>query len=622
MYHTYFEINKDPFAITPDTRFLYMSAGHREAMACLLYGMAQGGGFVVLTGEVGTGKTTLCRSLLEEVPSQVDVALILNPKQSSVELISSICDELQITYPAHTTSVKTLVDSLNHHLLAVHSKGRRTVVVIDEAQNLSMEVLEQIRLLTNLETSTQKLLEIILIGQPELLTMLAKDELRQLAQRVTARYHLGPLALRETASYIQHRLEVAGYRQPLFTKSAISRLHRLSGGIPRRLNIICDRALMGAYVEGRKEIDKKLVNKAALEVLGPKPSNGALAQWLLFAFLFTLFGAGLFIIPRIIFQPDASEYTELSAGKETSSDSKSTEFAEPAGFISIGSDNPEAKNETAENTAPSQQTPEVEPQTPPETSATPEPKAVVANSKPETIPTAAALPKQIGETNALLRGADGRPIYFSELLQNKSVKTDSFVAFSTLFTYWQQDFRALKGKTACDRALTVGLRCLLQSDGNWVKLRNYNRPAVLELVDPSGKLHQVVVTGLDGKNVTFDFERRIVKLPYGEVEPFWRGDYLLLWNPPSVETSRLSLGSEGPDVVWLRNQLDIVEGRSVNVNDQSANLRFDEALQKRVKNFQRSHGLFADGIAGPQTLILLNAVSGDPSIPLLWRSGE
>ncbi len=268
MYTTHFGLKESPFSITPDPKFLYMSSRHREALAHLLYGISGGGGFVQLTGEVGTGKTTICRYLLEQLPPDVDVALILNPKVTALELLGTVCDELRIPYPAGTTSMKVLVDTLYRHLLGAHARSRRTVLIIDEAQNLTVEVLEQIRLLTNLETAREKLLQIILIGQPELSQMLESQELRQLAQRVTARYHLLPFSAPETRGYILHRMEVAGQREVAFSEGAIHEVHRRSGGVPRLINVICDRALLGAYAHDQRRIDAATVRIAAGEVLG------------------------------------------------------------------------------------------------------------------------------------------------------------------------------------------------------------------------------------------------------------------------------------------------------------------------------------------------------------------
>ncbi len=267
MYLEHFNLSERPFSITPNPRFIYMSQYHREALAHLLYGLGEGGGFVQLTGEVGTGKTSLCRCLMEQVPDNVDLAVVLNPKVTAIELIATVCHELGIEYPEEDASIKKLTDVLNHYLLEAHAKGRRTVLIIDEAQNLSADVLEEVRLLTNLETSTQKLLQIILIGQPELRTLLQREDMRQLAQRVTARYRLEPLTREETRAYIKHRLHICGATRPIFNKSAVNRIYRLSGGIPRLINVLCDRALLGAYTEGKVQIDRKIVQQAANEVL-------------------------------------------------------------------------------------------------------------------------------------------------------------------------------------------------------------------------------------------------------------------------------------------------------------------------------------------------------------------
>src|SRR5437667_424531 len=263
MYAAHFGLTERPFSLAPDPRYLYLSDAHREDLAQLLYGVGGGGGIVQLTGEVGTGKTTVCRPLLEQLPPDVDVAMIFNPRLTSVELLAVVCDELRIAYPAGTTSLKVLVDALSQALLDAHGRGRRTVLIVDEAQSLSAEVLEEIRLLTNLETTREKLLQVILIGQPELAELLARPELRQLAQRVTARYHLRPFTEEETRAYVQHRMEVAGQRQPVFEAGAVRVAHRLAHGVPRRLNTICDRALLGASAAGLTRVPPPIVRPAA-----------------------------------------------------------------------------------------------------------------------------------------------------------------------------------------------------------------------------------------------------------------------------------------------------------------------------------------------------------------------
>jgi general secretion pathway protein A len=269
MYTSFFGLSEKPFAITPDPRYLYLSERHAEALAHLLYGINESGGFIQLTGEVGTGKTTVVRTLLSRVPHHADVAVILNPRVTPVEFLLTICEELGLGIAeADRDSVKQMVDALNRRLLSAHAEGRRIIVLVDEAQNLSIDVLEQVRLLTNLETPTQKLLQIILIGQPELRELLDRTDLRQLAQRITGRYHLKPLSREETKGYVRHRLRVAGATEDIFTPAALVELHRLSQGIPRVINVACDRALLGAYTQEVKKINAGLVRRAAGEVYG------------------------------------------------------------------------------------------------------------------------------------------------------------------------------------------------------------------------------------------------------------------------------------------------------------------------------------------------------------------
>lgn len=271
MYLEFFQLREMPFSITPDPAYLYMSPRHQEALGHLLYGTGQYGGFVQLTGEVGTGKTTIVRSLLEQKLPEVDVAIIHNPRLSEQEFVQTICDELGVAYAREQLSLKTLIDALNEHLLRAHAGGRRTVLIIDEAQNLQPSVLEQVRLLTNLETAKEKLLRIMLIGQPELSELLARPELRQLASRITARYHLTPLGLRETVEYIQHRLRVAGAVGEIFTPAATDEIHRYTKGVPRLINIVCDRALLGAYAQNARRVTPEIVRKAAREAIGQMP---------------------------------------------------------------------------------------------------------------------------------------------------------------------------------------------------------------------------------------------------------------------------------------------------------------------------------------------------------------
>jgi general secretion pathway protein A len=266
MYLSYFGLDSAPFSIVPDHRTIFMSRSHREAVAHLLFALNESGGFVQLTGEVGTGKTTVSRYILANLPEDVDVALLLNPRITEKEMLEAICDELGIVY-RKSDRQKDIITKLNEYLIDAHARGRKSVLIIDEAQNLSREVLEQIRLLTNLETSTDKLLQIILIGQPELTQTLQRHDLRQLSQRIVGRFSLVPLNREETISYIEHRLKIAGVDRPLFSPGAIRRIHQLSRGIPRLINVLSDRALLGAYSQSKHMVDRKIVKQAGKEVL-------------------------------------------------------------------------------------------------------------------------------------------------------------------------------------------------------------------------------------------------------------------------------------------------------------------------------------------------------------------
>ena len=275
MYLEHYGLREPPFSITPDPRFVFLSERHRDALAHLLFGIGQGGsgGFVQLTGEVGTGKTTLCRLLLEQLPENVRIALVLNPRLDPVELMETVCEELRIDLAGRRGSLKALVDALNHYLLDAYAEGLRVVLIIDEAQDLSVDALEQVRLLTNLETPTQKLLQVLLLGQPELRDVLARDDLRQLAQRITARYHLTPLDEAETDAYLRHRWAVAGGHGFPFTRLAVREIHARSGGVPRLVNIVAERALLGGYAQDRTQIGEKDVERAAREALAPRLSR-------------------------------------------------------------------------------------------------------------------------------------------------------------------------------------------------------------------------------------------------------------------------------------------------------------------------------------------------------------
>jgi general secretion pathway protein A len=574
MYTGHFGLTEPPFSITPDPRYLYMSEAHREALAHLLYGIGEGGGFVQLTGEVGTGKTTLCRCLLEQLPARVDVAFILNPKLTDVELLATICDELRIPYPAGTTSRKVYVDALHHHLLDAHGRGHRTVLIIDEAQDLAPEVLEQIRLLTNLETTTQKLLQIILIGQPELVRILEREDLRQLAQRITARYHLRPFTEPDTRAYIAHRLEVAGAKEKIVSDAATRAVHRASRGIPRLINAICDRALLGAFSQDRRRVTAPTVRRAAAEVLGAAgPRRRRPWRWVGAA---VAAGALLTGAAMLIGQARIG----LSAGWP---------------FI------PWIKPESTM------------PGAPPARPVPASPSAGMTSTPPDSTVTAPA-PAAASEK----KPATPASVTLGELLADPGVRADKKSAFASLYARWRLDFDGAKTALGCERGRTEGLECLFKT-GTWAKLRRYNVPAIIELSAPNGDRKYATVVALGEDTATLDFGGRRYVLPFSEVDRYWEGPFIVLWRAASVTASSIAPGARGKDVEWVRQRLSELDGAPAGGRQRDV---FDEDLRSRVMAFQRARSLVADGIVGEETLLHLSAGARDPRIPRLSETGS
>ncbi|MDX2456473.1 MAG: AAA family ATPase [Gammaproteobacteria bacterium] len=568
MYLEHFNLTERPFSITPDPRFLYMSARHREALAHLLYGLGEGGGFVQLTGEVGTGKTTLCRCLLDQVPENVDVTLVLNPKVTSTELIATVCDELGIEYPEGNTSIKSLTDALNRYLLDAYARDRRTVLIIDEAQNLSADVLEQVRLLTNLETSTQKLLQIVLIGQPELRTLLARDDMRQLSQRVTARYHLDPISREEAGAYIKHRLQICGNTRIVFNKRAVDKIQQLSGGIPRLINVLCDRSLLGAYVEGNTKVDSKVVKKAAREVLATAEKTQEGHSWL------SWLTAGLVVL---VLTALAAIIQPWKQPLETAAMPLDTADAVPANAHPASSPTPVV--------------------------APPEPAQEIAVDVMDDEPDAEAAPDEVA--------GQAPPALASLLLETDS--SSDRAAWTELLSLWSVILPESVTPDFCDFAKQYGLLCMTEQ-GDWNTLRQFDRPVILQLAAPDGREVPVVLQHLEGSVAEVFVGNEFYRLGIEQVEQSWYGDYTLLLQAPPGGRLYMKIGDRGPVVSWLRQQLEQAQGASIPAPDP---LDFDYVLQAQVLAFQRSHGLVTDGIVGKNTMIHLNTASGREGVPRL-----
>ncbi|MCG7954234.1 MAG: AAA family ATPase [Candidatus Thiodiazotropha endolucinida] len=626
MFQDYFGIAEDPFAITPDPKYLFLSERHRNGFAHLLYGVTQGGGFVQLTGEVGTGKTLLCRKLLAQLPRAVDVAFVFNPRLSPLELVATICDELRVLYPLGCSSIKEIVDFLNAYLLESHAQGRRTVVIIDEAQNLSFESLEQIRLLTNLETSSEKLLQIILVGQPELRSLLNRPELRQLAQRVTARYHLTPLSRSETRAYILHRLKVAGLERPLFTDGAIRRVYKLSGGIPRLINILCSRGMLAAYGKRKGQVSRSMLSQVARELRGEVGLASRFPSW---GWMMAGVSATLLVL-ALLPQVDLFRlFAEPSHEAQIVEQQQSQQLQQPQPLQQ--SREPQQPQEPLQVEQPKQISEvEQQPAADPVSGAIVE-QAVAAEpdrsglTVPDVLsPAALKAADQVAPSVAMAEQQVTRGQKSAEKTDAKSSELSGLIgnensAFSTLFSYWQVVYpTGGKERSSCDKAEEVGLSCLF-GRGSWKTLEYYNRPAILELMMAQGRRYHVVLTGMGDQSVTLDMNGRKFSFDYAEMDRLWTGSYIILWRPPSLAKNSLQLGQSGSDVAWLISTLDKIEG--VESTYDLSNPRFDQILHLRVMRFQRENGLSADGIVGKQTLIQLKGMVTDRTRPALLKSG-
>lgn len=556
MYTAHFGLKAAPFSLTPDPHYLYLSERHREALSQLEYGISESSGFVLLAGEVGTGKTTLCRCLMARLPENVDIVFLANPCASPVELFTALFDELRIHYDDSFT-LKDFNDILKTYLSTARTVGRNTVVVLDEAQNLSVAVLEQVRLLNNLEFENRKLLQIILVGQPELNNVLRRKNLRQLSQRVTARIHLTSLSFKDTQAYIEHRLAIAGVRKPLFTKPAMRQIYQYSRGIPRLINIICERALLDGYLENNAIIKPNTVNKAIRGVGNRYFQQQTAFRWAAGALLLTMLIA--VIVYKDAWLPHTWQQRMTSAFKG---------------------------QETEENG-----------QKLPTTTMTPQPPAPsVAQIAPPPAPPPVAAPPAPppppADPNLL------------DLLNNSAIPSDTQAAFSTLFKLWNVEYNNLQGKTACERAATQGLACLYHT-GSWDDIRRFNRPTIIELITDKSKAHHVTVLKLKENVATLSFGGQTYQFPTSKISEYWLGAFLILWKPPAMPIPVLKQGITNDSVKWIRRHLNVLQNTPEDEKMLSA--RFDNGLKRRIADFQRQQNMTEDGVAGEKTLLLISA---------------
>lgn len=572
MYTDYFGLKEKPFSIAPNPRYLYMSEQHQDALAHLLYGIQEGEGFVLLTGDIGTGKTTLCRSLLEQTPDYVEVAYIFNPKLSALELLLSICDEFKVSLNQedNSLSIKQVIDKINGHLLDQHRRNRHSVLIIDEAQNLSIDVLEQIRLLTNLETNSKKLLQIILIGQPELREVFQKPELEQLAQRITARFHIGPLSLSEVENYLNHRVYVAGgSKRPLFNKGAIKTLHKLTRGVPRLINTVSDRALLATYVHTQSQVSKKEIQSAAAEILDTAPYS----------------------------RPVSSAFKTRTLAAAA--------FASVPIALSLYLLSPTIQNYLLK--------------------APPDGGQVVTQNSPYSAPNTGTTQKplssyetrfNLGQSSAPTKGLHkGLPQTLGVETQALGLEEHRLQARQTLLARWNIETSFTQQDDFCATAESHALRCL-QGQYSLESLIKLNRPAVLELVNNSGQKYFATITKILDQQAELLVAGEQEMTSLDELRSLWTGQFELLWRPPFRYSKAISAKSSAQSIQWFRDQLNVAASKP------ETNLPIYIApIEKQIKLFQRESGLEADGLAGPETIITINNLS-NASSPLLTSLSE
>lgn len=596
-----FGFKENPFSITPDPRYLYLSQGHEESLAHLIYGTGPNGGFVLLTGEVGTGKTLLIRSLLAQQLTDVDIALVLNPRLSRREFLSTVIEELGIEYKGHPYSLKQLMSALSEHLLKTHAEGRHTVLIVDEAQNLSPRVLEQVRLLTNLETTRHKLLRIILVGQPELLEMLGREELRQVDQRITARYHLYPLGRQETSRYITHRLAVAGIREDLFSPLAMRLVHRFSRGVPRMINTICERSLLAVFSRGQHRVGAKLVWLASKEVKGVRRS-GRIWPWIALGVVAVVALIYFSLSPLFV-----TEKTSLEVVSSLEQKSETEEIAQPVEIAPV----------VAEPKMPAEPPAEIMPEPEPEPASSAE--KVLAQPEAEKTPmplvvTAAEIePAETTEKIEVEMGTEEPPAEVYSLAALFDHNQNGQLVYQRLFSLWQQAVNLNSPMTPCMQAPQKGLRCL-RDILDWEQLYSLNRPFILRLRRDK-QTRMLLLKRLDGDRLLVDDGVGEAFLRLGEIQPYWSGEFVMLWRPHGG-VALIGDGSAGDAVTWLRNRLQLVDGEPV-VSKPGLD-QFDDALKARLQSFQQSNGLMADGMAGQQTLVYLNNLSLPQETPTLY----
>lgn len=580
MYEDFFGLKEAPFSIAPNPLYLYMSRQHHEALAHLIYGVGRGGGFVLLTGEVGTGKTTICRCFLQQVPADTDVAFILNPKLNAEQLLATICDELDISYISDEITIKELVDSINHYLLQSHARGRHTVLIIDEAQNLHPDVLEQLRLLTNLETNEKKLLQIVLLGQPELQDMFRQPELRQLAQRITARFHLRELQSSEVGPYVRHRLGVAGGKDihGIFPERTLRRLYQISSGIPRLINVICDRSLLGAYARNLRTVDVKTLEAAAIEVLG---EGGAAIRPASRRVTTGLAVCGGALIASLVWAGASHWASHQTVNPEMM---LSEDASTPTTTPTVDHAAPLADDVAQTTTHVTQGTVEGERAATPAASEAGEPMSTSSEPPVPPVDAPATLPANTSIEPSALH--DSLVQALVELASHHSIDLGSTPT----------------PEAACAALKLKSVACFDRSAGLGYVTR-VGLPVIVEIDVPGAGSRYALLEKIGDNSVVLRAGPRQGDMSLGAFSLAWKGRFIALWNLPHHYRGVVAPGGTSPLLPWLRDSLlrlgDTELSADVPVKT------YDPVLVAAIKRFQVSRGERPDGIVGETTVFRL-----------------
>ena len=632
MFGKYFNIDESAFSIAPDPKYLYLSKQHEEALAHLIYGVTRKGGFVCLTGDIGTGKTTICRCMFEQLPENTDIAFVINPKFSPKELLASICDELHIEYSSFQPGIKEYVKRLNQYLIESHGKGRSTVLVIDEAQNLSVEALEHVRALTNLETNNQKLLQIILIGQPELKCLLAKPELEQVNQRITARFHIGPLNLNETNHYINHRLAVAGATKKIFSIANIKQIFRLSKGVPRKINILCDRVLLGAYTIRKSKISSEIISQSAQEVFGEAPVYKSMFPKALAASVAVLLMSGLMLFAYQNYsfdKPIVQSSLNILAEKNIQIASRDKEVRlselDTKNPISESNLEPNIEDTVKDIETSSMVFDEESPQSintkndlsthikPQKGNVTSNVLNIEINEKKASYieKNASKLKKEV--VKVLPSDAsttivdDANDLVTINAKQKSSIKQNNFnftdygKAYQQLFRLWAIDYSSTD-IGPCEHAFKNQLHCY-QGKGSIQKVIGLNRPALLKSKVDHYEPGYIVMVSIESDYAVVIEKGDYKLIPISEIVANWSGEFEMLWRPLKAGVTYINPGHESDAIEILDKKLADIQGRNSIAPHPAV---YSGDLVDQVRAFQIANNLPSDGVVGPVTQMFFN----------------